>query len=164
MSIRQREPRHQSSRDGRRLLPLGGLVIVILAVLLVACGGEAANAPSTGGGSYAVAPAPAPALAPANGASAPVAVATSAAARVSGGAPVTAVGNTGALPTANPQAMGTKIIRNDAISLQVKDISSTITAAGNIAMDLGGYVVSSSTRGSSIDVSGDMTLALPQSR
>ena len=157
MSTRQRAPRHQSPRDGRWSLPLGGLVIVILAVLLVACGGEAAKAPSTSGGSDGVAPAPA--LAPAIGVSAPGA--TSAAARASGGAPVSAVGNTGALPTANPQATGTKIIRNDAISLQVKDVSSTITAAGKVAADLGGYVVSSSTRGSSIDVSGDMTLRIP---
>lgn len=153
MGIRQRASRHQSSRDGRRLLPHGGLVIVILAVLLVACGGEATNAPSANGSSYVAVPAPALSV------SAPGA--TTAAARVAGGAPVSAVGNTGALPTANPQAMGTKIIRNDAISLQVKDISSTITAAGNVAADLGGYVVSSSTRGSNIDVSGEMMLRIP---
>ena len=132
---------------GQRFLALSG--VLILAVLLIGCGGTETRSSSAPGGSYAM---PAPISAPG---------ATPAAANLSSGAPVRASGNADALPMANPQAMGAKIIRNDAITLQVRDVPGVITAAGNVATDLGGYVVSSSTRGSSTDVTGDMTLRVP---
>jgi len=135
------------------------LVLTIVALLLVACGADsnqsvASNNRSGGGANNAAPPALAAATSAASN-SAPVAIAQ-------GGATTSGASSTSvAKVAAAPQPVASKVIRNDALSLQVKDVPETITAAGNVATSLGGFVVSSRAQGTESNAFGDVTLRVP---
>ncbi len=138
-------------REGARRMFALALILTIVALLLVACGADADSSGSssrTGGGTSNIA--------------APLPAATSAAVNAQSGATTSGASGTSANPSAAPQpAVAAKVIRNDALSLQVKDVPGTITAAGSVATSLGGFVVSSRAQGTDSNASGNITLRVP---
>lgn len=65
------------------------------------------------------------------------------------------------IPVSVAPTLDQKVIRNGTMTLTVKDVPATVNTIWTTASNLGGFVVSSNTRGAGNDVRGDIALRVP---
>lgn len=135
------------NRAIRSGLPL--MLITLLALATLACGGEPLTGRSEGGASGGVAPQP-----PSDASSAK----SNAAAPASSGAPS---GGGAALPSTDTNRL---LIRTGSVDLIVKSVTETTEATRKAATAAGGFVSDSTIGGSGRDQSATLTLRIPANR
>lgn len=140
--------------DGFRSLVRFAAPLLVLTLLLAACGGSKPSAPisdsQTGGTAQNAATGQVSSKAGIAGATLPAAAAGSSAAP-----------SAGALPVLDPQRL---VVRNGELDLTVRSLGDAVGAVSRIATDAGGFIFSSSSAGGSGALSASITLQVPADR